>query len=64
MAQSNGRCNLPLIFDIIKLYREEYTNENDIKLSAYFKNSYIRIITKELKKCLYLHDKLISNKIL
>lgn len=57
MAQSNGCCNLPLIFDIIKLYKDKYTNDNDMKMSAYFKSNYIRIITRELRKCLYLHYK-------
>ena len=52
------RCNLPLIFDIIKLYKEEYnitrTNDDDKKMSIYFKSNYMRMITKELKKCIYL----------
>ena len=52
----NNNCNLPLIFDIIKLYKEEhntlYTNNDDKKMSAYFKSNYIRMITREFKKCM------------
>ena len=42
-------CNLPLIFNIIKLYKEE-TND-DIKMTNYFRSNYIRILTREIKKC-------------
>ncbi len=52
------RCNLPLIFDIIKLYKEEYSithnDTYDNKMSFYFKTNYMRMITRELKKCMYL----------
>lgn len=55
---SNNKCNLPLIFDIMKLYKEEYntvyTNMDDKKMSAYFKSNYIRMLTREFKKCFFL----------
>jgi hypothetical protein len=55
---SNNNCNLSLIFDIMKLYKEEYntlyTNDDDKKMSSYFKSNYIRMITREFKKCIFL----------
>lgn len=57
MSKYNLQCNLPLIFNIMKLYKEEHsithTNKNDMELSAYFKSNYIRMIFKEMRKCIY-----------
>lgn len=55
-----NRCNLSLIFDIIKLYNEEakksdshlFTNKADKKMSTYWKNNYVRILYKEINKCI------------
>jgi hypothetical protein len=58
MSNNKLPCNLPLIFDIMKLYKEEYntlyTNDDDIKMSTYFKSNYMRMITREFKKCILL----------
>ena len=58
MSNNKLPCNLPLIFDIMKLYKEEYntlyTNDDDKKLSSYFKSNYMRMITREFKKCIFL----------
>ena len=56
MSNNKLPCNLPLIFDIMKLYKEEYntlyTNDDDKKMSSYLKSNYMRMITREFKKCI------------